>query len=183
MEIDPLRLLWYKISSETLPYRKYHLSHKFSLRIPQSLWKFAQSTAVILPCSVQNFKTIGREEWMLWTNDISLDFTWRWVPEIRHSATARRFVTGQLLTAVSVSRNQCFIQDVCFFFCIMSHALDAQGQTVLEGDQFCSLLPAFTLMVPHDRVGHFEKCLNCKIYTMPSVDLDVLIHWGRVTHI
>ena len=40
--------------------------------IAQSFWNFAQSTAMILPCSVQNFKRIGQLEWLLWINKFFL---------------------------------------------------------------------------------------------------------------
>ena len=46
-----------------------------------SFCKFAQSTAVILPCSVQNFKMIGHLRNGLWTNKISRDLSLRRVSE------------------------------------------------------------------------------------------------------
>ena len=36
----------------------------------KSFWNFAQSTAVSLPCSVQNFKIILHLKWMLWMNKV-----------------------------------------------------------------------------------------------------------------
>ena len=50
-----------------------------SVSILQSSWNFAQNTAVSLPCSVQNCKTIGQLRQMLWTNEISRDLSSRWV--------------------------------------------------------------------------------------------------------
>ena len=44
-----------------------------------SVWNFAQSTAVSLPCSVQNFKPIGQLKRVLWRNEISRDLSLRWV--------------------------------------------------------------------------------------------------------
>ena len=38
-----------------------------------SFWFFAQNTAVILSCSVRNFKTIVQLEWMLWMTTIYRD--------------------------------------------------------------------------------------------------------------
>ena len=35
--------------------------------VVQSFWNFAQSTAMVQPCSVQNFKTFGNLVWLLWT--------------------------------------------------------------------------------------------------------------------
>ena len=39
------------------------------------------NTAVILPCSVQNFKTIGSLTRMLWGNEFSGDLSLRWVSD------------------------------------------------------------------------------------------------------
>ena len=55
----------------------------------QLFWNFAQSTAVTLLCSVQNFKMIGQLRWMLWMNEISCDLSLRWVSDgypILHSS-------------------------------------------------------------------------------------------------
>ena len=38
-----------------------------------SFWNFAQSTAVSLPCSVQNFKMFEPLKWILWMNEIFWD--------------------------------------------------------------------------------------------------------------
>ena len=43
----------------------------------QLFWNLAQSTAVILPCSVENFKTVRQLERKLWTDKISQDFSLR----------------------------------------------------------------------------------------------------------
>ena len=48
---------------------KSRLSVTYSSLI-KSFRNFAQRTAVILPCSVQNFKTIAQLKRMLWTNEI-----------------------------------------------------------------------------------------------------------------
>ena len=63
-----------------------HLKYKSILpitqvSIAQSLWNFAQSMAVILPCFVQNCKMIGQTEWMLWTNEILVveEKFWRYI--------------------------------------------------------------------------------------------------------
>ena len=47
----------------------------------RSLWNFAQSTAVVLSCSVQNFKTTRQLHWMLWINEILRDLIPTWVSE------------------------------------------------------------------------------------------------------
>ena len=52
-----------------------------SVTVVQSFCKFAQRTAVILPCSVQNFKMIGWLINKLWTNTISRDLGLRWVSD------------------------------------------------------------------------------------------------------
>ena len=49
------------------------------LAVAQSFWNFAQSTTVILPCSVK--KTIGQLKLMLWTNEISWDLGLRCVSD------------------------------------------------------------------------------------------------------
>ena len=49
------------------------------LSVFQSFWNFAQSTAVSLLCSVQNFEMIVQLEQLLWTNEISRDWSSRWV--------------------------------------------------------------------------------------------------------
>ena len=50
-----------------------------TVAVIESFWNFAQSTAVILPCSAQNFKRIGLFKQMLWTNEISQHLSLRWV--------------------------------------------------------------------------------------------------------
>ena len=58
--------------------------------------KFAQSTAVILPCSVQNFKTIEQLKQMLWTNEISWDDSLRWVSDgypILHNTPGLEYIS------------------------------------------------------------------------------------------
>ena len=47
----------------------------------QSFWNFVQNTAVILPCSGQHFKTIGQLKRKIWTNEISRDFSLRYLSE------------------------------------------------------------------------------------------------------
>ena len=53
-----------------------------SFSVVQLSWNFPQSTAVILPCSEQNFKTIGRFMNQLWAYEISRDLGLRWFSEI-----------------------------------------------------------------------------------------------------
>ena len=53
---------------------KKHLKLKFRMPLMyfsdvRSIWNLAQSTAVILPCFEQNFKTIGGHNWILWMKD------------------------------------------------------------------------------------------------------------------
>ena len=47
--------------------------------VAQSFCNFAQSTAVMLPCSVQNFSTIRKLKRILWTNEDSRDLGVRWI--------------------------------------------------------------------------------------------------------
>ena len=47
--------------------------------VTQSFWNFAYSMAVILPCSLQNFKTIGQLNQMLCTYEILRDLSLRYV--------------------------------------------------------------------------------------------------------
>ena len=49
--------------------------------VTQSFWNFAQSIAVILPYSLQNFKTIEQLKRMLWANKISQDMSLRCVSD------------------------------------------------------------------------------------------------------
>ena len=59
---------------------KSHLPVTF-FEVEQSFWNFAQSMAVLLPCSVQNFKMIGQLKQMLGTNEFSQDLSLRWVSD------------------------------------------------------------------------------------------------------
>ena len=52
-------------------------SSRTSISVTKSFWKFAQSTAVILPCPVQNFETIWQLNSKLWANEISRDLSLR----------------------------------------------------------------------------------------------------------
>ena len=74
--------------------------------VDESFWNFAQSTAVILLCSVQNFRRIHQLKFLLWTYRILQDFCLRsfqmrpavllWAFSIRrsdHYLTLRRFIT------------------------------------------------------------------------------------------
>ena len=59
---------------------KSHLPVSY-FQVARLFLNFAQSTAVILPCSVQNFKMIRQMKWMLWMTEISRDLSLRWVTE------------------------------------------------------------------------------------------------------
>ena len=60
---------------------KCEISFAFIFSVTQSFWHFVQSTVVILPCSVQKFKTIGPLKRMLWANEISrLRRVSKWYP-------------------------------------------------------------------------------------------------------
>ena len=50
-----------------------------STSVVQSFWNFAQSMAVSLPCSVQNFTMIGQLKNKLWAIEISWYSSSRWV--------------------------------------------------------------------------------------------------------
>ena len=71
MSIRNLSLIWISRTLLSIMYFAF----------AQSSWDFAQSTAVTLPSSIQNFKTIGWLECMLWTNAISRDLSLRLVSE------------------------------------------------------------------------------------------------------
>ena len=47
--------------------------------VAKSFWSFAQNTAVSMPYSVQNFKTIRLISNKVWTNGILRNFSLRWV--------------------------------------------------------------------------------------------------------
>ena len=52
-----------------------------SVSVVQSFWNFAQSTAVSLPCPVQNFQTIGYLMKKSWANEFSRDLSLRGVSD------------------------------------------------------------------------------------------------------
>ena len=47
------------------------------ISVIKSFWNFAQSTAVILPCCVQNIKMIWWLRYELWRNDFLIKFTFK----------------------------------------------------------------------------------------------------------
>ena len=57
--------------------------------VTKLFWNFAQSMAVILPCSVQTFKTVGQKKFMLWTNFVTFESDSSF-GEIFHNATSLR---------------------------------------------------------------------------------------------
>ena len=80
-----LGLLRYRISNP-----ETHLKHKswINCRLPktyssgsQSFCEFPHSMVLILPCSVQNFKTIAQQKKMLWALDVSQYLSLRWVSQ------------------------------------------------------------------------------------------------------
>ena len=90
-KLRPWGLVQYRISTKIhlkLKSRETLLSITQTL-VDQSFWDFAQSTAVSLPCSVQNFKLIEQLKRMLWTNEILPNLSLRWVSDgylILHSS-------------------------------------------------------------------------------------------------
>ena len=52
--------------------------------VGESFCKFAQSTAVIQPCSVQNFRRIRRLKLIVWSNETLRDFSLRWVSDVSY---------------------------------------------------------------------------------------------------
>ena len=64
-DIRPKRILNSNLAKSRLPITYF--------AFVQSLWNFAQSTAVSLPCSVHNFETMGLPKSILWRNEISRD--------------------------------------------------------------------------------------------------------------
>ena len=58
-------------------------SHSFvtSISVVKSFWNFAQSMAVTLPCSVQNFRMIWQLKCKICAYEISTDLCLRWVSE------------------------------------------------------------------------------------------------------
>ena len=73
----------YGIPSETHLWSKYceilFVRNILMTLVAQLFCNFAQSMAVSLPCSVQNFKTIRRLRYKLGANDISQDLLLRWI--------------------------------------------------------------------------------------------------------
>ena len=68
---------------------RHHSDWWLLVRIVKSVCNFASCTAVMLPCSGQNFKAIGQLEHELWANEISRDLSLRWISDgypILHSA-------------------------------------------------------------------------------------------------
>ena len=96
--IADLRLHTYRLESRmprmtTLPYTwrwvicvkpgllQYIFDYFFISIFAQSLRNFVQNTAVMLPCYVENFKSILQIKRMLWTNKISPGLCLRWVSD------------------------------------------------------------------------------------------------------
>ena len=73
-------LVQYRISIRNSDLAKSCLSVTY-FAYDQWFWNFAQSTAVSLPCSVQNFKTIVYLCNKLWENEISRGLSLRWVSD------------------------------------------------------------------------------------------------------
>ena len=96
------RVLWYiGYPSEThfkLKSREIPFVHNiwFSDSI-QSFWNFTKNTAMIPPCSAQNFKTIGIFKWMLWTKKISRDLSL--------NAFLHRYPVLHSIAQLGISRN------------------------------------------------------------------------------
>ena len=84
--------------SEThLKLKSREISSITSVSIVQSVWNFAQSTAVTLSCSVQNFKAISQLH-ELWANEISRDLSLRWISDgypILHKAPGLRLLAQE----------------------------------------------------------------------------------------
>ena len=92
VSVSPWQLLLELQSWDGLQYRISVRNYSItSVSMIQSSWNFTQSTAVSLPCSVQNFKRIGRMSQMLswlWINEILRDLSFkislRWIFCIAH---------------------------------------------------------------------------------------------------
>ena len=70
-----------------------------SISVIQSFCNLAQSSAVSLPCSVQNFKMIGWKTNKLWANEFSQDLGLRWVSDgyaILHSTPEHALIMAGL---------------------------------------------------------------------------------------
>ena len=52
-----------------------------SFSVVRSFWDFARSTAVILPCSGQDFEAVGRRSDRLWADGASRDLGLGWVTD------------------------------------------------------------------------------------------------------
>ena len=84
------------VASETVLNFRFWEPSITPILFAQSFWKFAQSTTVLLPCSVQNFKTIGYLSDELWTNEILQNLSWRGVSEGYHMSQQHQFDSGQV---------------------------------------------------------------------------------------
>ena len=71
-----------------------------SISFVQSFWNCVQNTAMILPCSVQNFDTIGLLQRMLWTNEILRDLGLRLVSD---GYTVLRSIPGVSLYSINIT--------------------------------------------------------------------------------
>ena len=76
---SPWSLLQYRMISETRLNLKSSKSHLPITYLPtaQSFWNFAQSMAVTLPCSVQNFKMIGQKKSLLLIEEFRQDLSFK----------------------------------------------------------------------------------------------------------
>ena len=108
---------WYGISVRNSNLAKSRSSITY-VSIVQSIWNFAQSTAVILPCSAQDIKLIGQLKHELWANEISRDLSLRWISDghpILHKAPEDYHSMCDIWSVISFSYPwHCSKEEVCF---------------------------------------------------------------------
>ena len=94
----------------------------------KSLWNFAQSTAVSLLCSEQNFKTTQRLKWVFWKNEISRDLSLGWVSgPILQQSTPEFHIS--VLTAAAVPYKHFYVSSP-FSLCYTRLAIHGGGSNL-----------------------------------------------------
>ena len=129
----------------------------------QSFWNSAQSTAVSLPCSVQNFKTIARLSNELWANELSRDLDLKGVSN------------GYLIYCIAPSAR--FLPTVYGRALTRSRVMKEDATHVINFDTISLFFfPSIYLSI-HIKPAHLEvPCLAHKIlnaYFMPCYQITV----------
>ena len=120
------------------------LSFITSFSIGHSFWKFAQSTAVSLPCSMQNFRTIGQPKNKLWANEISLYLSLRWIsagyhllrqPQVFVALSAPNMTYSKTLVRPNLSINGRLITHCMYIHGVQCRTCDNKQRVLMHRHQ------------------------------------------------